>query len=143
MADQESCTPNASDYLSLDEAEGLFQIGGTLFTVYAVTVSIFFCVGLVGNFTFLIVLFRVQEMKTVVNVFLGNLAVTDLLYITSALIHCLLFCAPSPVHFRVSLRSSCECTISQFVLILPVFTSAGFVTILNVISLSVHLLNIE
>ncbi len=130
--DQDSCDLNVSAHLSSEEIDNLFQIDGTLLTVCTVIVTGIFCVGFICNSAFLIVLLRVQEMKTVVNFYLGNLAVADLSFVTIYFIQFVWFSVPSAVEFIVTYRSSFGCFIPSLLLLLTGFASVSFVTLVTV-----------
>ncbi len=132
MATDQDCDLNVSAHQSSEEAEYLFQIDGTLLTVCTVIVTGIFCIGFTSNSAFLIVLLRVQEMKTGVNFYLGNLAVADLWHITIYFIWFVWFSVPSSVEFIGSYRSSFACFIPTLLLSLTGFASVTFVTLVTV-----------
>ncbi|XP_038053972.1 neuromedin-U receptor 1-like [Patiria miniata] len=85
MADAMTCDPNTvKDVLNLtDEADALkWEYPVAHIPLLTVVLPFLLLLGLFSNGTFLFVVFRVRWMRTIVNLYLVNLAVADLLYLS-------------------------------------------------------------
>ena len=88
--------------------------------------------GVIANSLFLLVLFRIPEMRTVTNAYLGNLAVADLLIITSVNYQFLGFYLISPQVKTLGYRSSFGMGLNVTIQYTATFTSTTLVFVMTV-----------
>ena len=93
-----------------------------------VILPVLLAIGFIGNFGFLLVLLRLDYMRTITNLYLGNLALADLSYISSMAVLRIWAFIVSPVELNQPYQSSVGCLIFYFVKYVSVFSSYGFVT---------------
>ncbi|XP_072039574.1 thyrotropin-releasing hormone receptor-like [Amphiura filiformis] len=89
-------------------------------------------VGVVGNLGFLFVLFKLQQMRSITNFYLGNLAVADLSFITLMAIHYIWSYVYSDLKFDVPYKSSLGCVIFTLFTYISVFSSFALITLVIV-----------
>ncbi len=83
------CNANVTDYKFVDIIEGndtvdlLYDKPETVMTI--IVMPCILAIGLLGNLSFLLVVFRLKNMRTVVNVYLSSLAVSDTLFLLSGI----------------------------------------------------------
>ena len=94
-----------------------------------ITVTMPIAIGFVGNLGFLLVLFRMNHMRTLNNLYLGHLAVADLSFMSAMAVRYIWPFVNSPVDFNVPYQTSLECVVSTFVVYTSVFSSFVFVTL--------------
>ena len=88
--------------------------------------------GIVANLLFLLVLFRIPEMRSITNTYLGNLAVADLLVLCSVESHFLISYFLSPKVKTLVYRSSIGCAFNVTVQYASHFTSIALVFLMTV-----------
>ncbi|XP_072044837.1 kappa-type opioid receptor-like [Amphiura filiformis] len=88
------------------------------------------CVGLLLNTTFLFVIYRIENMRTTTNFYLGNLAVADILTVVTGCFHHLgKYIASEPVDYpyTTDFKSRVACGAPYLVHYLSLFASVAFV----------------
>ena len=89
--------------------------------------------GFIGNTAFLLVLVKVREMHTIANLYLGNLAISDLMVLLLLNITFIRrFYASHGIVKADNIRSSVWCILDEAVSHLFFFASFGFVTLVSV-----------
>ncbi|XP_022085753.1 growth hormone secretagogue receptor type 1-like [Acanthaster planci] len=100
-------------------------------TFITIGVPIVLCIGVGINLTFLFVLIRVPTMRTNTNVFLTNLALADLLFLTLFATIVLWRYAFSPVVFSFQFVNSAGCTLFHLLLETGYYSSVASVTMVT------------
>ncbi len=83
--------------------------------IYPIT----FALGLLGNGAFLFVVFRIQQMHTITNIYLSHLAFSDILYVGLAAGGLIYTFHSSPVRYDTWVDRSIGC----FLLVVPLYTA--------------------
>ena len=101
-------------------------------TILAVLFPIVSTFGFFGNVAFLTVVALVKEMRTLTNFYLANLAVADLLFIVSFLIHAMAsYALSNGVRFMEFERTDVQCGIVYGVVNVSYFSSLTLVTLVT------------
>ena len=69
-------------FFAPNEAIQWIQYTKAHIAIITILFPLIFALGLIANLTFLLVLVKVKEMRTIVNFYLANLAIADLLFVT-------------------------------------------------------------
>ncbi len=98
-------------------------------TVFLPIISVF---GLIGNSALLIIIARIRGMRTITNFYLGNLAVSDLLFVFVALIsYVRLYYVSNGLFVVDNISSPVMCVLHEFSLHIFYFASVGFVVLVS------------
>ena len=88
------------------------------------------CFGLIGNLSVLALIVYRTEMRTITNVYIGNLAVSDLILNVGLTLHLFLkYFAASGLHMADYTRNGVGCFISVLPFHIGLFSSIGFVVL--------------
>ncbi|XP_033632364.1 neuropeptides capa receptor-like [Asterias rubens] len=110
------------------------QLEALLYSMEFVTTVITPCIlvfGLIGNISFLVVVFRIKWMRTVVNCYLVNLAVTDILFLIFAGGDQILAYLITPVHRDDNFRGTTGCVLIHLIKDACFFTSLSLITLVT------------
>ncbi len=100
--------------------------------VIYILIPIISVLAVIGNSALLVVIFKIQEMRTITNFYLGNLAVADLSYATILLLTFALLYKGSHGLLIVDNNSSrILCTLYKAVVHIVLFASFGFVVLVS------------
>ncbi len=127
------CPPG---YITFDYRNTSDDHVGWLFTYEAMVIraGVFPAImvfGLIANFSFLFVLYRVKEMRTITNIYLANLAAADFLYLFMQGLTTGLNVLTYGIVQGQFYRSSVGCNIGGTFLYMPYFTSIGLITLVS------------
>ena len=89
-------------------------------------------IGLLGSVGFMVVIYKMDDMKTLTNFYLGNLAAADLSFIIVTAVRYLWFYINSPVRIEIPYRSSFGCMMSLFITYLCLFLYLSLITLVTV-----------
>ena len=127
--DASTCPKKANLIYGSDElAQLLFAVATSDVIIVLIVFPVIILFGLFVNFTFLLTICRVREMRTVTNFYLVNLAVSDLLFITAT---GFTYIYPRIVHNLRLPQTQIGCILSFTSVYLSYFTSIGLVTLVS------------
>ncbi|XP_072035423.1 neuromedin-U receptor 1-like [Amphiura filiformis] len=106
-----------------------YSAGDTL--IIGIGVPIVFSVGLCGNFAFLFVIARIKRMRTITNFYLGNIAIADMIFLTTASGFYLSSFAKSSLIEDTIFESSIGCTLNFLPCMTGYFGSMILVTLVT------------
>ena len=89
-------------------------------------------VGIIGNIGFVYTVVRLRRMRNSLNAYLGNLAVSDIMFLTMACFFYLLLYSTSPILYDMPVRSSFGCVILNIPFYFGHLASMGFITLISV-----------
>ena len=123
--------PNTSWQIPHEIAlEFLYSTQETILIIGVIPVLL--AIGFIGNVGFLLVLLRLDYMRTLTNLYLGNLAIADLSFISAMAVRYIWGFIKSPVDESVPYNSSLGCIVRYFVVYTSGFSSSAFVTLVTV-----------
>ena len=126
-----ACYPNNSLIISVKDGVDMLYTSPERILILGVF-PVIIVVGLLGNVGFLFVIYKMDYMRNLTNIYLGNLAVADISIITVTAVRNFWSYINSPVQFDVPYRSSLGCMMSSFVSYITAFSSLSFVTLVIV-----------
>ena len=100
--------------------------------IYIIFLPIVAVLGLAGNGAFLFMISRLSRMKTMVNLFLVNLAVNDIVFLTCLTVYCIAMYPSSPLSLRHPFDNTQSCLIVSLVLFFAYYCSISIVTLVSV-----------
>ena len=120
--DATNCT--FSNTIVFDDNDYSYVYGALVIFMYIVPIVMM--IGIISNSAFLFTVWRIPRMQTTFNIYLQNLAVADLMYITIPMTLAY-FC-----HFYSNSFQSIHCTVFSFTATSPYFASIGMVTLVAI-----------
>ena len=88
--------------------------------------------GLIGNGAFLFMVARLSRMKTIVNFFLVNLAVTDIMFLATTPTVLTYAFFSTPVNYRLPFTTDASCIVWYFIGYLSHYCSVSIITLISV-----------
>ncbi len=100
--------------------------------IYMILHPIVVALGIPGNAAFLFMVYRLAHMRTPVNFFLVNLAITDIIYLSaqSALLWLMFF--STPLSYRFPFDTSLSCIIIYFIGYISHYCSISMITLISI-----------
>ena len=89
-------------------------------------------IGLIANLAFLFVIYRVPYMRTTTNFYLAHLAVSDIVFITVAVLEKVFAKLSSPISGDSAFTSSAGCVCYVLTVYITYFASIGLITLVTV-----------
>ena len=132
MSSSDSCSRvvNASDK-SEQELDKWFYTTGEVIMIVIIN-PIISLTGILSNSGLLIVIYRVSEMRTVMNIYLGNLAVADLLYsLFSFVDHIWTYSTSDGIIIAVPYRTTFACLSSMTIVHVSLYASMALVHLVS------------
>ena len=128
---------NATD--SGDECNFLLSEEEAIYSLYTQFEKIFILVvvplvlafGLVGNITFIFVVYRLQTMRTVTNFILCNLAISDSLLLTITSVKYVVSYFNAPISYGNSYSTGFRCAFNMYLTYMFYYTSTFLVTLVT------------
>ena len=100
-----------------------------LITIIIPIISI---IGVIGNIGFVHTVVRLRRMRNSLNAYLGNLAVSDIMFLTMACFFYLLLYNTSPILYDMPVRSSFGCVVLNIPFYFGHLASMGFITLISI-----------
>ncbi|XP_072041170.1 somatostatin receptor type 2-like [Amphiura filiformis] len=100
--------------------------------IYMILLPIVVVLGLAGNGAFLFMVARLSRMKTPVNFFLVNLAITDITFLVSQSLFLMYVFFSSPVSYRYPFETTGTCVIIYLIGYLSYYCSISIITLVSV-----------
>ena len=88
-------------------------------------------VGLAANLAFLFVIYRVSDMRTTTNFYLAHLAVSDIIFLTVAVLDKVVALVSSPISGDTSFSSSVGCSCYAMTVYITYLGSIGLITLVS------------
>ena len=98
----------------------------------SVVIPIITLFGIIGNSLFVLTVIRLHRMRNSLNAFLGNLAVSDILFLSTACVLFLFMYTSSPILYDMPVSSSIECVLLNVPFYFGHLASMGFVTLISI-----------
>ena len=89
-------------------------------------------IGIIVNLAFLLTIMRLRRMKKSLNAFLGNLAMSDIFFLSVACFIYLITYTNSPIIFNMPITSSLGCVVINVPFYFGHLASLGFITLISV-----------
>ena len=126
------CTPYNTLPLEDDETASRWFYNHFDAFIYIIFLPILAVLGLAGNGAFLFMISRLSRMKTMVNLFLVNLAVNDIVFLTCLTVYCIAMYLLSPLSLRHPFDNTHSCLIVSLVFFSAYYCSISIVTLVSV-----------
>ena len=126
------CTPNNTIPILDDEQASDWMHPQVDEIIYMILLPIVVALGLAGNGAFLFTITRLPRMRTTVNFYLVNLAVTDIVFITSQSWFLMYVFLLTPVSLRFPFETVGACIIIYSVGYLSYYSSMSIITLVSI-----------
>ena len=132
---QNECSPNMTIPLLFLPDDVILKMGLLYstgeFVLANVMIPIIVVVGFVGNSIFLLTMLRIKEMRTITALYLTNLAISDLSFITCVAIRTFWSSFRSTRMYSEPFNSKSGCLLNSTITYICYFGSIGFVTLVS------------
>ncbi|XP_038054901.1 neuromedin-U receptor 2-like [Patiria miniata] len=131
METVEALSCNLPLNVSTGEDAAAYEYNSTEKTLVTIVMPWILVFGLIGNFSFLFVLWRVTWMRTTLNFFLTNLAIADIVFLTVSVLEKVVSYAVSPISVDKYFMGASGCVLVHLVVDICYFASVSLVTLVT------------
>ena len=132
VADDILCTPSNTKILPDDEAASNFLHSHVTVLVYALLLPLIVVLGLTGNCAFLFMVGRLSHMKTTVNFLLVNLAITDIIFLSTQATYLMYSFFSSDLTYRYPFETNGSCITIYLIGYVSHYCSVTLITLISV-----------
>ena len=128
-----SCSPlNTVNLTYLEPIAMTFVYGRANAVMITTVIPIISVIGIIGNIAFVYTVVRLRRMRNSLNAYLGNLAISDIIFLAMACFFYLYLYNNSPILYDMPVKSSFGCALFNIPFYFGHLASMGFVTLITV-----------